>query len=97
MESRDSFDRLKKDIEWRKKFYKYLDPNQAVGLAESIVALLLWTIDNDFCLFPFDYWIDLSDNWSLKITNDGNIPSATLYPVDKGVIEEEHGVWNWKG
>lgn len=95
MESKNDMTRLTKDVEWRKKFYKYLDPNQAVGLSESIIALLLFSLNKED--FPFDYWIDLSENWSLKITNDGKNPSATLYPVDKGVVKEEHGVWNWKG
>lgn len=87
--------RLTKDAEWRKKFYKHLDPNQAVGISESIVALLLTFITSDN--FPIDDWIHLASNWSLKITSDGDKIFATLYPVYKGVVEEEHGVWNWKG
>jgi hypothetical protein len=95
MESKNDIVRLTKDAEWRKKFYKSIDPNQAVGIAESIVAVLLRSAEYE--LFPYDWWIDLSDNWALKFTNDGKTPYATLYPVYNGVVEEEHGVWNWKG
>jgi hypothetical protein len=83
------------DVRWRQKFYKNIDPNQAVGISESIIAVLLFSCDTE--QFPFDYSIVLSSNFSLHLYQDNNIPKATLYPFESGSENRDSPIWDWSG
>jgi hypothetical protein len=85
--------KLKEDSKFRQKFYKNIEPNQAVGISESIIFMLFHTCTHS--MLPSDYWISLSQNISLRLYLDEGIFCAKLFLVEKGVIDLESNFWSW--